>query len=290
MSEEAPATDSDGSTADGWQKPVVVVVDAETPGNVGTIARAMKNFGLSELKLVTPPPLEPDGEAYGFAGHAREDVLPNAEEVTFDEVVQNYHTVGFTAITNEDSRRHVRWPFTTPVELRETLQEVDTRTALVFGREGKGLNNDELARLDQVASIPASEEYPVMNLGQAATVVLYELRELTLDETQLPDPDQSRAPEAEIERFYDYFADFLDLSDHKAHKQGKTNRMIRRLIGRAHPTDREMATLLGVFRRANEKLRRAEGAWDRPASGTEQSDDVGSAGGHGDVDSASREN
>ena len=123
-----------------------------------------------------------------------------------------------------------------------------------------------------------------MNLGQAATVVLYELRELTLDETQLPDPDQSRAPEAEIERFYDYFADFLDLSDHKAHKQGKTNRMIRRLIGRAHPTDREMATLLGVFRRANEKLRRAEGAWDR---------DPGTDAGVGettDRDETSREN
>jgi tRNA C32,U32 (ribose-2'-O)-methylase TrmJ len=101
-----------------------------------------------------------------------------------------------------------------------------------------------------------------MNLGQAATVVLYELRELTVDETQLPDPERSRAPEAEIERFYDYFADFLELSDHKEHKRGKTNRMIRRLIGRAHPTDREIATLLGVFRRANEKLRRAEGAWE----------------------------
>jgi TrmH family RNA methyltransferase len=264
MSEDASSPDTSDAPDDDWEKPVVVVVDAETPGNVGTIARAMKNFGLSDLLLVDPPALEPDGEAYGFAGHAREDVLPNAEEVTFDEVVTNYHTVGFTAITNEDSRRHVRWPFTTPAELRETLGEVDTRTALVFGREGKGLNNDELARLDQVASIPASEEYPVMNLGQAATVVLYELRELTLEETQLPDPDQSRAPEAEIERFYDYFAEFLDLSDHKAHKHGKTNRMIRRLVGRAHPTDREMATLLGVFRRANEKLRRAEGAWARP--------------------------
>jgi TrmH family RNA methyltransferase len=282
MSEEDSPDDADSpqATDDDWQKPVVVVVDAETPGNVGTIARAMKNFGLSDLLLVNPPELEPDGEAYGFAGHAREDVLPNAEAVTFEEVVRNYHTVGFTAITNEDSRRHVRWPFTTPVELRETLREVDTRTALVFGREGKGLNNDELARLDQVASIPASEEYPVMNLGQAATVVLYELRELTVEETQLPDPDQSRAPEAEIERFYDYFAEFLDLSDHKAHKQGKTNRMIRRLIGRAHPTDREMATLLGVFRRANEKLRRAEGAWDRPRDGTggiEETDEDGTA-------------
>src|SRR6056297_2897965 len=124
-------------------EPVVVVVDAETPGNVGTIARAMKNFGLSELKLVNPPPLEPGGEAYGFAGHAREDVLPNAEEVTFEAVVENYHTVGCTAITNEDSRHHVRFPFTTPEELADSLPDVEARTALVFGREGTGLSNEE---------------------------------------------------------------------------------------------------------------------------------------------------
>ena len=80
--------------------PTVVVVDPQTPGNVGTIARAMKNFGFEDLKLVNPPELGHDGEAYGFAGQAREDVLPNADVVTFDEVVENYHTVGMTAITN----------------------------------------------------------------------------------------------------------------------------------------------------------------------------------------------
>ena len=60
-------------------KPVVGVVDAQTPGNGRTIARAMRNVGCADLKLVERPPFEPDGEAYGFAGHAREDVLPNAE-------------------------------------------------------------------------------------------------------------------------------------------------------------------------------------------------------------------
>jgi TrmH family RNA methyltransferase len=236
------------------QQPVVVVVEPETPGNVGTIARAMKNFGLSELKLVDPPALNPGGEAYGFAGHAREDVLPAAEEVTFDEVVESYHTVGFTAITNEDSRRHVRFPYTTPAELADSLRTVETRTALVFGREGRGLNNDELAQLDQIGTIPASDDYPVLNLGQAATVVLYELRELTVDETQLPDVDRYRAPEADIERFYDFFEQFLADVEYRDHKREKTARLMRRLVGRAHPTDREMSTLTGLFRRAHDRF------------------------------------
>ncbi|MFB6108871.1 MAG: RNA methyltransferase [Haloplanus sp.] len=234
--------------------PVVVVVDAETPGNVGTIARAMKNFGLSRLKLVNPPNLDRDSEAYGFAGHAREDVLPNAEEVSFDEVVANYHTVGCTAITGEDARRHVRFPFKTPRELADDLKTVEAPTALVFGREGTGLNNDELGRLDEVCSIPASDDYPVLNLGQAATVLLYELRELTVEETQLPDVEVERADEADVERFYDFFGEFLDATGYSTEKRAKTTRLMRRLVGRAHPTGREIHTLLGLFRRANRQL------------------------------------
>ena len=232
----------------------VCVVEPQTPGNVGTIARAMKNFGLSDLLLVNPPAIEPDGEAYGFAGHARQDVLPGAEEVTFEEVCENYHTVGFTAITGEDSRRHVRFPYTTPEKLTESLQEVSGPVALVFGREDKGLSNEELEQLDQVAAVPASEEYPVMNLGQAATVVMYELRTLTLSGTQLPDIDRHRAAPEEVERLHDYWESFLDAMGHREHKQEKTERMFRRLVGRAGATDREVTTLLGVLRRATDQL------------------------------------
>jgi TrmH family RNA methyltransferase len=232
----------------------VVVVDPKTPGNVGTIARAMKNFGLTDLKLVNPPELDPEGEAYGFAGHAREDVLPNADEVTFEEVVETYHTVGCTAITGEDTRSHVRFPFKTPVELKESLRGVDADTALVFGREGTGLDNEEIAQLDEVCSIPASADYPVLNLGQAATVLLYELRELTVEETQLPDVEVARADENDVERFYDFFEAFLERADYDEQKRGKTMRLMRRLLGRAHPTHGEITTLLGVMRRVNKQL------------------------------------
>jgi tRNA (cytidine32/uridine32-2'-O)-methyltransferase len=230
------------------------LVDPQTPGNVGTIARAMKNFGLSDLLLVDPPELEPEGEAYGFAGHAREDILPGATEVGFEEVVQNYHTVGFTAITGEDSRSHVRFPYTTPEELSESLKDVSGPVALVFGREDKGLSNEELEQLDQVAAVPASEEYPVMNLGQAATVVLYELRTLTLPDTQLPDVERHRADPEDIERLHDYWDRFVTAMGQREHKHAKTVRMFRRLVGRADPTDREVTTLFGVLRRATEQL------------------------------------
>ena len=234
----------------------VAVVGAGTPGNVGTIARAMKNFGFSELLLVDPPELDPDGEAYGFAGHAREDVLPNHAVLGFDELVSEHYTVGFTAITGEDDGHPVRYPFKTPVELRDHLTGLDADVALVFGREGTGLSNTEFARIDEVCSIPANPDYPVLNLGQAATVALYELRELGLAEVHHPDR-HTRADEAALGGLYDQFGTLLETIEHPPEKRAKTARLFRRLLGRAHPTGREVATLRGVLRGAMSAVERA---------------------------------
>ncbi|AGB37527.1 RNA methyltransferase [Natronococcus occultus] len=256
MSETSDRDDTDdpdsGVTSD-RTPPAVAVVDAETPGNVGTIARAMKNFGFEDLLLVDPPELDPDGEAYGYAGHAREDVLPDATELSFDELAKNYHTIGCTAVTNEDDRSHVRYPYSTPAELAERLPTVEAPTALVFGRERVGLTNEELARIDEICSIPASAEYPVLNLGQAATVTLYELRTLTLTETQLPELERTRAPEPTLDRLYDQWGALLAELNHPDEKRDKTMRMLRRVFGRADLTEREANTLLGILRRATER-------------------------------------
>lgn len=232
----------------------VAVVDAQTPGNIGTIARAMKNFGLSDLYLVDPPELSPDGEAYGLAGQAREDVLPNAQTVSFEYLIENFHTVGCTAVTNSDDRRHVRYPFRTPRELADSLATVETDTVVVFGRERVGLHNEELARLDEICSIPASDAYPVLNLGQAATIVLYELRSITVKETQHP-PGIIRSSETDIEGLHDQFGTFLEPVRIVPEQRSRIERLWRRLLGRAHPTRREVSTLRGVFRRAENQLR-----------------------------------
>ena len=231
--------------------PAVAVVDPETPGNIGTIARAMKNFGFHELVLIDAPPLARDGEAYGFAGHAREDVLPNHRRCSFEELIEQYHTVGFTAIPGENGTNPVRAPAVTLTELRDQLATVAGPTALVFGRERTGLTNDELTRLDRICTIPAAASYPTLNLGQAATIALYELAALTDAELQTP-PEIERADEAAIERLYDQFETLLLQIGHTPEKQTKTMRLFRRLVARADPTDREVTTLTGVFRRAGD--------------------------------------
>ena len=227
----------------------VAVVDAETPGNIGTIARSMKNFGLSELLLVDPPKLDTDGEAYGFAGQAREDILPNATELSFEELAGSYHTIAATATTNEDSTSHVRYPAMTPDELPAYLADLSADVAIVFGRERVGLSNEELAQLDAICSIPASASYPSLNLGQAATILLYELRSVTVTETQHPEDLHERAPEAELDRLYNQFDEFVEAIGHPEPKRDKSGRLFRRLIGRANPTPREARTLQGILRR-----------------------------------------
>jgi TrmH family RNA methyltransferase len=251
------ATNREEGAIESTTAPAVVLVEPSEPGNVGTVARSMKNFGLSDLRLIDPPELDRDGPAYGFAGSAREDVLPAATETTLDAVVEECYTVGFTATTNEDDRKHVRYPFVDPRGLAEELAGVDADTALVFGRERVGLTNEELARLDRICSIPASDAYPTLNLGQAATIACYECRHLALEDTQHPDPTgQSndvdpieRADEERIERLYDRVEAYLEAVDHPPEKRAKTLRLFRRVIGRAHPTGREATTLLGLFRR-----------------------------------------
>ncbi|MFB6310650.1 MAG: RNA methyltransferase [Salinirussus sp.] len=239
--------------------PAVAVVDADTPGNVGTIARAMKNFGFTDLLLIDPPELDPDGEAFGFAGRAREDILPDARRLSFDALVTEYHTIGCTAVPNEDSSNHVRYPVKTPAEMTDRLDRLDADVALVFGRERVGLTNDELARIDEVCSIPATAEYPSLNLGQAATIILYELRSLAQTGSQLPDEPHKRADPAAIERLHDRFAEFLEATGHPEEKRPKAGRMFRRLLGRADPTPREARTLTGIFRRGAARVEEDRG-------------------------------
>ncbi len=234
----------------------VAIVDAETSGNVGTVARAMKNFGFKDLLLIDPPPYGPGTEAAGFAGRARADVLAEATELTFDALVESYHTIAFTSMTTSGDTKHIRYPVDTPDALAERLNGVDQSVALVFGRERIGLTNDELARMDELCSIPADPTYPVLNLGQAATIALYELRSLTLGDTQLPDDPHKCASPIEVEALFDHIDSFLDTIAYPPERREKTEIMFRRVLGRTDLTPREVSTLHGVFRCCEQLLDR----------------------------------
>lgn len=217
----------------------VVLVDPLYGGNVGSVARAMKNFGFHDLVLVNPP--EIGGEARAMASHAR-DILESARTVdTLGDAIGGSLAVGTTGMSGEKEAEHIRMPALTPRELRDDLQEHEGVVSLVLGREDQGLSNEELALCEIVVSIPTSKEYPVMNLSHAATIILYELSNVRPGNVDL-------ASHEDIDCFIEHLDRVLRIIDYREHKREKTLLMCRRILGRAVLTSREVSTLHGILR------------------------------------------
>lgn len=228
----------------------VVLVEPAFEGNVGSVCRAMKNFGFNDLWLVRPCPLGDFAKA--MASHAQ-DVLEEAITVgTLAEALQGCDlAVGTTGKPGESTKQHLRVPCFTPPELRSMLEDKSGRIAVLFGREDAGLSTEELARCDIVVNIPASDEYPVLNISHAAAIVLYELAGMEGGEVPLASGEL-------LELLYQHFESLLAAVNHPEHKRDKTLLMLRRIIGRAMISQREYYTLMGVIRDIELALARME--------------------------------
>lgn len=224
----------------------VILVEPLYSGNVGSVARVMKNFGFPELVLMRP--CELDMKARVMAVHAY-DIIENARiEFSLRDAVKGSNIVaGMTGNPGKTDNKHMRLPALTPRRLKEKLTGAGGIVSLVFGREDRGLENEELEMCDIIVNIPTSPEYPSMNLSHAASVVLYELIDITGGTTYLAD-------HSDIELLYEHIDEMLDDVEYKEHKEDKTKLMLRRILGRAELTGREVQTLRGVLRRIQWKL------------------------------------
>ncbi len=228
----------------------IVLVEPIYSGNIGSVARVMKNFGFKELILVNP--CELDVSARQMAMHAF-DIIENAKIVSsLKEAVQDSHLiVGTTALHGKSDAKHIRMPALTPSKLREKLADKSGVVSIVFGRENDGLRNHELKFCDLIVSIPTSKEYPSMNLSHAVAIVLYELSKIEGGGIPL-------AKHSDLELLYEHLDEVLEDIDYKEHKKHKTKIMLRRILGRAELTGREVQTLRGVLRRIQWKVRKQE--------------------------------
>ena len=131
---------------------MIVLVEPRTPGNIGAVARAMKNFGLEEMRLVNPCKITE--EAWARAMHAQ-DILESAKTYTkLNDALKDVDFVaGTSAITTPSEKEYLRLSLT-PQEFAEKAKAVDGRIALLFGREDFGLYNEELMLCDFLIRIP----------------------------------------------------------------------------------------------------------------------------------------
>ncbi len=224
----------------------VILVEPLYGGNVGSVARTMKNFGFSDLVLVSP--CELDVKARVMAVHAY-NIIENARiEFSLRDAVRGSNLVaGMTGKPGKTDNKHMRLPALSPRRLKEKLTGTAGVVSLVFGREDHGLNNEELEMCDIIVNIPTSPEYTSMNLSHAVAVVLYELGDIAGGITYLAD-------HSDIELLYEHIDEVLDDIEYKEHKEDKTKLMLRRILGRAQLTGREVQTLRGVLRRIQWKL------------------------------------
>lgn len=229
----------------------VVLVEPRYEGNVGAVARLIRNFGAEELVLVRPCRL--GAEARKRAMHAA-DIL-DAAETTEDlgaAVRDADFVVGTSAINTASEKRFARISVT-PRDLARRLATMDGLVALVFGREDYGLYDSELAVCDLLVTIPASSVYPILNVSHAATIVLYELFA-----AKAPKRRPRPASGLEKEKLHNALTDLLRATDYPAHKDARTRIMFRRLMGRAVPSKWEFHALMGVFQRATKRIKRLE--------------------------------
>lgn len=227
-----------------------VLVEPLYSGNVGSVARVMKNFGFDELILLNPCELDKDARLMSVHAY---DIIENAriEFYLSDAVKGSNIIVGMTGLPGKTDNKHMRMPVISPHKLKEKLAGKSGVISLLFGREDDGLRNEELELCDMIVNIPTTPVYPSMNLSHAVAVVLYELSDVKGETNYLAD-------HFDIELLYEHIDEVLNDIEYKEHKEDKTRLMLRRIFGRAELTGREVQTLRGILRRIQWKLKTGE--------------------------------
>ena len=222
----------------------IILVGTLQSGNVGSVARAMKNMGLAHLKLAGAQ-CELDEQARWMATHAG-DVLGNARMYpTLREAVADaQYVIGTTA---RDRRFRT---LLTPAQMAEKVLSLvpANRVAIVFGREDSGLTNDELELCDDAVSIPAAPEMMSLNIAQAVMIIAYEL--FCRAESQGPAAAGDRlAPSGQQQEMYDHLRTLLvDIGFLNPHNPDIALGKIKRLLTRAGLTAKDVRLLRGIVR------------------------------------------
>jgi TrmH family RNA methyltransferase len=238
----------------------IVLVEPSHPGNIGAVARAMKNMALGTLLLVRPREF-PHPEATARASGA-DDVLAQARVVpSLAAALEGCGYVAATTARERDQRFRV-------VDVREAAARIVAEAqrrpaAVVFGTERTGLTNEELQTAHALVRIPASDAYASLNLAMAVQLVAYELfRACRVVPAPRTPADAPLATAQELERLYAHFAQVLEEIDFRDRTQSGTHLMgrIRRFLQRAELDENEVHILRGILTAVQNRRRPAGGA------------------------------
>lgn len=231
-------------------KPAVILVEPQLPENIGMVARAMANFGLTELRLVAPREGWPQAQANAAAAGATH-ILDGAR--LYGDVREAVADLSFVFATTAREREQMKRVFGP----REAVAEARGRLAagqgvgILFGRERTGLTNDEVSLSDAIVTFPVNPAFPSLNLAQAVLLVAYEWYSLQTSGA-LPFSGESRTPPAPREMLaalFDYVERELDAVDYfPTDKRASMVRNLRDILLRMGMSEQDVRTLRGAIR------------------------------------------
>lgn len=220
----------------------IVLLEPEIPGNLGAIARSMKNFGFEDLIIINPKFDIFCEESRNRAKNAQE-VLENAkilkEIPKFDLLIATSGKLGNDA-------NIARVPIT-PDKLNIMVCNncnKDLKIGLLFGRESHGLTNEELTKADFLLTIPTNKDYPVLNLSHAVTIILYELSK----KNNNIDEEYPLARKSQKEALLKLIYELIDNKQFSTETQPETQKLIWKRISN-FITAKEAQSLFGFFKK-----------------------------------------
>lgn len=232
----------------------IVLVDPSHPGNIGAVARAMKNMGLSELVLVRPKQF-PDAEATVRASAAA-DLLERARIVAAigDAVGDCGLVLGTSA-----RPRAANWVVLEPPEaaVRAVAAAAERPVAILFGGERNGLSNEDLAACQALVTVPASPDYESLNLAQAVQILTWEIRKATGARVRRLTEESPPATAGQLAHLRDHLARvLLLLGFDEPRNHANLVARLERLLARAVPDEKEAQILRGMLTAVERSIER----------------------------------
>ncbi|KYC53687.1 MAG: putative RNA methyltransferase [Candidatus Methanofastidiosum methylothiophilum] len=218
----------------------IIFVEPESSGNIGSVARVMKNFGFYDLILVNP--VEIDDQAYKLAVHA-EDVLKSAKIVPTLEEALDF--VDFAIATSANTSGGVLRNYTSVENLAEKISS-DFKVGIILGRESSGLRNEEIEMCDTLTTIPADNRYPTLNVSHALAIILYEI--FKVKKTKRVNPSKNKEM-VEKDLLIEDFKKILEHVEDRKYRRDNALTVFKHVLTRGFNTKREVYTLKGIFRR-----------------------------------------
>ena len=230
-------------------RPVVILVQPQMGENIGAVARAMGNFGLSELRLAAPRDGWPNPKAVEMAAGAESIITNTAIYPDFMAAMHDVQLAYATTARPRDMEKRVVDPRTAMAEITGHSAS-GNKVALVFGPERTGLANEDITLCDTLITIPTSEENRSLNIAQSAVLIGYEWLCAQTDAMQVTRELPDMAPQEEWHGLFSQLEGYLDAADYfrVVHKKQVMWQNVQNMLLRSRLSAQEVRTFRGMLR------------------------------------------